>query len=225
MVFETLAGETHYHVPLLLARSASRRTAARKSTAEVLRCLRLGLEAPAELNKMLKLANQKFARVSRRCDRPTAGPHVHRSGATVHGRCGAARGTEAIDTLHTHAATAQAFAKVIGLPADYPGLAETVRARVVDKLEREPVEDFRLDFEDGYGTRPDDEEDGHAASAARRSRPASAGNAAAVPRHPHQADVTRAARAQPAHARHFRDDAGQDRESGCPTTSRSRSAR
>ena len=56
---------------------------------------------------------------------------------------------------------------MIGLPTNYPGLAETVRARVVDKLEREPIEDFRLDFEDGYGTRPDDEEDAHAASAAR----------------------------------------------------------
>jgi citrate lyase beta subunit len=38
--------------------------------------------------------------------------------------------------------------------------------RVVEKLKREPVEDFRIDFEDGYGNRPDDEEDGHAASAA-----------------------------------------------------------
>jgi citrate lyase beta subunit len=44
---------------------------------------------------------------------------------------------------------------------------ETIRARVVDKLRREPVEDFRIDFEDGYGIRPDDEEDGHAQSAAR----------------------------------------------------------
>jgi hypothetical protein len=37
---------------------------------------------------------------------------------------------------------------------------------VTDKLQREPVEDLRLDFEDGYGTRPDREEDGHAVSAA-----------------------------------------------------------
>ena len=29
-----------------------------------------------------------------------------------------------------------------------------------------PVEDFRIDFEDGYGNRPDAEEDGHAAAAA-----------------------------------------------------------
>src|SRR5438105_4964071 len=45
-------------------------------------------------------------------------------------------------------------------------LAYTIYNRVEDKLRREPVEDFRIDFEDGYGNRPDDEEDGHAASAA-----------------------------------------------------------
>ncbi|HXI11984.1 MAG TPA: phosphoenolpyruvate kinase [Thermoanaerobaculia bacterium] len=44
--------------------------------------------------------------------------------------------------------------------------AHTVYRRVVEKLEREPVEDFRIDFEDGYGNRPDDEEDGHAGAAA-----------------------------------------------------------
>ena len=44
--------------------------------------------------------------------------------------------------------------------------AETVRARVAEKLRREPVEDFRIDFEDGYGNRSDAEEDGHALSAA-----------------------------------------------------------
>ncbi|MFN2596426.1 MAG: phosphoenolpyruvate kinase, partial [Pyrinomonadaceae bacterium] len=46
-------------------------------------------------------------------------------------------------------------------------LAETIYTRVVEKLRREPVEDFRIDFEDGYGNRPDAEEDGHAESAAR----------------------------------------------------------
>jgi len=45
-------------------------------------------------------------------------------------------------------------------------LAHTIYRRVLDKLEHEPVEDFRIDFEDGYGNRPDDEEDGHAVSAA-----------------------------------------------------------
>ncbi len=45
-------------------------------------------------------------------------------------------------------------------------LALTIYKRVGEKLLREPVEDFRIDFEDGYGNRPDDEEDGHAAAAA-----------------------------------------------------------
>ena len=47
-----------------------------------------------------------------------------------------------------------------------PPFAATIRARVVEKLEREPVEDFRIDFEDGYGVRPEIEEDGHAQAAA-----------------------------------------------------------
>ncbi len=46
-------------------------------------------------------------------------------------------------------------------------LAYTVYHRVVEKLQREAVEDFRIDFEDGYGNRPDSEEDGHAEAAAR----------------------------------------------------------
>src|SRR5712692_5108290 len=45
-------------------------------------------------------------------------------------------------------------------------LAHTIYSRVQEKLEREPIEDFRIDFEDGYGNRPDAEEDGHAESAA-----------------------------------------------------------
>ena len=45
-------------------------------------------------------------------------------------------------------------------------LAHTIYSRVQEKLRREPIEDFRIDFEDGYGNRPDAEEDGHAESAA-----------------------------------------------------------
>ena len=45
-------------------------------------------------------------------------------------------------------------------------LAHTIYDRVNEKLRREPVEDFRIDFEDGYGNRPDAEEDGHAEAAA-----------------------------------------------------------
>jgi citrate lyase beta subunit len=46
-------------------------------------------------------------------------------------------------------------------------LAFTVYERVLAKLRREAVEDFRIDFEDGFGARPDAEEDATAATAAR----------------------------------------------------------
>jgi citrate lyase beta subunit len=45
-------------------------------------------------------------------------------------------------------------------------LAQTVYERVKAKLAREAVEDFRIDFEDGFGARPDAEEDEVAARAA-----------------------------------------------------------
>jgi citrate lyase beta subunit len=65
--------------------------------------------------------------------------------------------------LDEYAGDAATLAWVLGIG---PAAAERVYARVRDKLQREAVEDFRLDFEDGYGNRPDAEEDGHAASAA-----------------------------------------------------------
>ena len=45
-------------------------------------------------------------------------------------------------------------------------LAQTVYERVKSKLQREAVEDFRIDFEDGFGARPDAEEDETARRAA-----------------------------------------------------------
>jgi citrate lyase beta subunit len=42
-------------------------------------------------------------------------------------------------------------------------VSEPVRDRVIEKLRREPVEDLRIDFEDGYGVRSDEEEDAAAA--------------------------------------------------------------
>src|SRR5205085_4304093 len=55
---------------------------------------------------------------------------------------------------------ASVFGSALGI-TDHPALA-TIDQRVREKLAREPVEDFRIDFEDGYGNRPDAEEDGHA---------------------------------------------------------------
>src|SRR5437870_1065005 len=73
-------------------------------------------------------------------------------------------GQLALRALQEHAPDGPTFASAIGVDR---AQAETVYRRVIEKLRREPVEDFRIDFEDGYGNRPDDEEDGHAAAAAR----------------------------------------------------------
>ena len=78
-----------------------------------------------------------------------------------------------------------------------------INARVVAKLPREPVEDFRIDFEDGYGQRPTPRKTATRDRRGARWRPGCGGDAAAVHRHPHQADVEGAARAQPADARLF----------------------
>jgi citrate lyase beta subunit len=48
-----------------------------------------------------------------------------------------------------------------------PGwLAYSVYNKIIRKLQTEAVEDFRIDFEDGFGNRPDDEEDATAVAAA-----------------------------------------------------------
>jgi citrate lyase beta subunit len=73
-------------------------------------------------------------------------------------------GSLALRALKEYAPEHLSFARAIGLPAS---LAQTIYTRTVNKLEREPVEDFRIDFEDGYGNRSDEEEDGHAVAAAR----------------------------------------------------------
>ena len=73
-------------------------------------------------------------------------------------------GTEALRLLDVHAPDAGAFASAFGVDAAVAGHA---RSRVHAKLEREPVEDLRVDFEDGYGVRSDDDEDRHAEEAAR----------------------------------------------------------
>ena len=67
-------------------------------------------------------------------------------------------GAVARKTLAEYAPTLATFAEVVGEP-ELPFIAwERMRA----KLTREPVEDYRIDFEDGYGVRPDAEEDAHA---------------------------------------------------------------
>jgi citrate lyase beta subunit len=72
-------------------------------------------------------------------------------------------GALALRALQEHAPDAAALAGVLDLDR---ALADRVYLRIIEKLTREPVEDFRIDFEDGFGNRPDDEEDRVAQSAA-----------------------------------------------------------
>ncbi len=54
--------------------------------------------------------------------------------------------------------------------AEALALPDDIAAQVMAKLATEPVEDFRIDFEDGFGIRPDAEEDVAAVNAAREMR-------------------------------------------------------
>jgi citrate lyase beta subunit len=117
------------------------------------------------------------------------GAHLFRAGTARR------LGDVALAALEEHAPSAFTFARAVGLPGAQalpkPAARETalerrfrtspeklreenqaawlalaVYARVLEKLQREPVEDFRIDFEDGYGNRSDAEEDQHAKLAA-----------------------------------------------------------
>jgi citrate lyase beta subunit len=86
------------------------------------------------------------------------GAHLFKAGGHI--RLGAL----ALATMDAYAPNATMFAQALGWEdAQARDLAHTVYARVREKLAREPVEDQRIDFEDGYGYRADAEEDGHAA--------------------------------------------------------------
>jgi citrate lyase beta subunit len=114
---------------------------------------------------LLASANTEFAR-RYSGDRPARQPvhtvygggHLFRSDTAPRLGVGARR------AMTEFAASPEDLSRVLGIPSS---LAGRVHSLVGEKLVREPVEDFRIDFEDGYGNRPDDEEDGHAASAAR----------------------------------------------------------
>jgi citrate lyase beta subunit len=65
-------------------------------------------------------------------------------------------GREALETLDAHLPDADALADLLDVDT---GLAGEVLPLLRAKLAREPVEDLRVDFEDGYGDRGDDAED------------------------------------------------------------------
>lgn len=71
-------------------------------------------------------------------------------------------GAEALALLDKHAGTAEGLATATGLPLD---AVDGALPRVRVKLASEPIEDLRVDFEDGYGYRDDATEDAHAIAA------------------------------------------------------------
>ncbi|MEU5323045.1 aldolase/citrate lyase family protein [Streptomyces sp. NPDC021056] len=69
-------------------------------------------------------------------------------------------GDQALAALDEHAPDAASFAAVLGLSGE---LAEPVYSRVRAKLAREPIEDLRVDFEDGYQGKDEDQDAARAA--------------------------------------------------------------
>lgn len=83
-------------------------------------------------------------------------------------------GAQALEAVAAHGGP-EALCGLLGQDAD---LAATVGPRVLAKLQSEPIEDLRLDFEDGYGDRGDDVEDADALAAAQAVVQAVAGGMA-----------------------------------------------
>ncbi|WP_029089297.1 DUF6986 family protein [Brevibacterium album] len=72
-------------------------------------------------------------------------------------------GARALDALDAHGSDLGRLARLLDLDA---GTLEELMPRVRRKLEADPIEDLRIDFEDGYGNRSDAEEDAAVDSAA-----------------------------------------------------------
>jgi citrate lyase beta subunit len=127
------------------------------------------IEAAEHLNA-LSSANRKFTAVYPG-DRAVRQPvHTVYGGAQLYKAETTQRlGELARASLATFAPSARDLAEGVGFATRggaSPAFVDTVYARVKAKLEREAVEDFRIDFEDGFGARPDAEEDETATRAA-----------------------------------------------------------
>ena len=156
----------------------------------------LPAESLQQMFQPLQKAHQAFAATypGPRGDRQPVhtvygGAHLFRADTAIR------LGEKALSSLNEYAPDFVAFAKAIELPgSDHFGVAQdsvsslaksiqkdteaarrenysawfayTLYLRVIGKLRHEPVEDFRIDFEDGFGNRPDEEEDHHAVAAA-----------------------------------------------------------
>jgi len=114
----------------------------------------------------LGLANKAFQKIYPG-DRPDRQPvHTVYGGADLFKSNSAEKmGQVAMSTIETYAPNAVTFAKAMGLSVT-DELASAIYNKVCQKLKSEPVEDFRIDFEDGFGNRSWEEEDATAEQAA-----------------------------------------------------------
>ena len=74
-------------------------------------------------------------------------------------------GERALEILETYAPDHKIFGEVFGF--NDPGFSKRIYNKVLNKLKKEAIEDFRIDFEDGYGNRSNEEEDETAVTAAK----------------------------------------------------------
>ena len=120
----------------------------------------------AEATSALREANLAFAKAHAGEGLGRQPVHTVYGGAQLFGSDSVPKlGALALRALDRYAADSAALGSALGI-SDHPALP-TIGQRVRSKLTREPIEDFRIDFEDGYGTRPDAEEDRHAGIVAR----------------------------------------------------------
>jgi citrate lyase beta subunit len=129
-------------------------------------------EALREIGERLREANLAFTRRYPGESGMRQPVHVVYGGAHLFKRDAAAKlGGLALRALDEHAPEPSDLTRIFGLPE---ALASEVHAKIREKLRREPVEAYHVDFEDGYGLRPDAEEDGHAETVAREAAAAHA---------------------------------------------------
>ncbi len=121
-----------------------------------------------KINDELKAANQRFQRAYPGETLRRQPIHAIYGGAQIFSSGLVKKFSEAsLHALREYAPDGKALGRVFHGDAADEALWMRVHERVVHKLKTLPVEDFRIDFEDGYGNRPDAEEDGHAESVAK----------------------------------------------------------
>lgn len=93
--------------------------------------------------------------------------HTVYGGAHLFGRDTVGKvGSLALQFFQRYAETPDQFVEAFALKSCSVGLRTRLYEAVLSKLRSNPVEDYRVDFEDGYGVRSGEEEDSHAIAAA-----------------------------------------------------------